>query len=109
MGLLNFIVLYKNTITIILKHSNFWASADVAPISNDLANAMPRQCMREPGSDKIHAGLHYIMGLLNFIVLYKNTIAIILKHSNFWASVDVAPISNNLANAMPRQCMRAPG
>ncbi len=106
-GLLNFIVLYKNTIAIILKHSNFWTSADVAPISNDQANAMLRQCMREPGWYKIHAWLLYIMGLLNFIVLYKNTIAIILKHSNFWTSADAAPMSNALVNAMPQQCMLA--
>jgi hypothetical protein len=28
-----------------LKHASFWSSADVKPISNDLADTVPRQCM----------------------------------------------------------------
>ena len=42
-----------------------------------------------------------------FIVLIKILFAVHLKHSRFWPSADVKPMSNELANAKPRQCIFA--
>ncbi len=38
------------------------------------------------------------MGLLDFHTAYKNIFAVHLKHSSFWPSADVKPMSNDLVN-----------
>ncbi len=45
MGLLDFQCTYKILFAAYLKHSSFWPSADVKPMLNDQAHAMPKQCM----------------------------------------------------------------
>ncbi len=47
------------------------------------------------------------MGLLDFKGATKILIAVRLKHSSFWPSGVVDPLSNDIVNSMPWQCMFA--
>jgi hypothetical protein len=47
------------------------------------------------------------MGLLDFHSTYKKLLALYLKHSSFWPSADVNPMSNELVHALHWQCMFA--
>jgi len=44
---------------------------------------------------------------LDFHTTYKILNATHLKHTSFWLSIDDEPIRNNVAHAMPWQCMFA--
>jgi hypothetical protein len=44
------------------------------------------------------------MGLLDFHNTYRILFAAYLKHSSFWPSADVEPMSNDQLPIMPWQC-----
>jgi hypothetical protein len=47
------------------------------------------------------------MGLLDLHSTYTNIFAVHLKQSSFWPSADVKPMSTDLVDAKPWQCMLA--